>query len=119
MFDDLKEIVDNSYLDYMLPLKSISAIYMIIDKSSGKQYVGSAYGKDGLYGRWSSYVYTEGTGNNLMPEDLKEKDEKHFKNYYFHILKVLPQSMSIDDVIQLENKYKTMYLTRIYGLNKN
>ena len=79
-FDDLKEIVDNSYLDYMLPLKSVSAIYMIIDKSSGKQYVGSAYGKDGLYGRWSSYVYTEGTGNNLMLEDLKEKDEKYVRS---------------------------------------
>lgn len=118
-YEELKEIVDNSYLDYVLPLKSISAIYMIIDKSSGKQYIGSAYGKDGLYGRWTSYVYTEGTGNNIMLEEFKEKDEQHYKNYYFHILRVLPQSMSVDEVIQQENKYKTMYLTRIYGLNKN
>ena len=118
-YEELKEIVDNGYLDYKLPLKSINAIYMIVDKSSGKQYIGSAYGEDGLYGRWHSYIYTEGTGNNLMLEELKIKNEKHYINYTFHILRVLPKSISIDEVIKLETKYKDMYLTKIYGLNKN
>ena len=118
-YEELKEIVNNGYLDYKLPLQSISAIYMIIDKSTGKQYIGSAYGKNGLYGRWSSYIYTEDTGNNLMLKELKEKNEKHYLNYSFHILRVLPQSMSVDEIIRLESNYKDMYLTKIYGLNKN
>ena len=74
---------------------------------------------DGLYGRWSNYVYTEGTGNNLMLEELNAKDKKHYLNFSFHILQVLPHSMSVKEVIDLENKYKEIYLTRTFGLNKN
>ena len=52
-------------------------------------------------------------------KELQEKDGKHSLNYTFHILRVLPKSMSIDEVLKLEIKYKEMYLTKVYGLNKN
>lgn len=118
-YEELKEVINNGYLDYKLPLKSINAIYMIVDKSTGKQYIGSAYGENGLYGRWETYINTEGTGNNVMLMELNAEDERHYINYTFHILRILPQSMSNEEIIKLESKYKEMYMTKVHGLNKN
>ena len=118
-YEELKEVVNNGYLDYKLPLMSINAIYMIIDKTTGKQYIGSAYGEDGLYGRWETYVNTEGTGNNVMLKELNDGDKEHYLNYSFHILRVLPHSMDVAEIIKLESMYKEIYMSKIYGLNKN
>ena len=37
-------------------LKEVFAVYLVVDPVSGKYYVGSAYGKDGLFGRWKKYA---------------------------------------------------------------
>ena len=117
-FEELKEIIDNGYQDYVITLKAINAIYMIIDKTTGKQYIGSSYGEDGLYGRWRSYIQT-GDGGNLMLKELKEKDKEHYVNYNFMILKTLPIKMNPKEIQNIESDYKEKYLTRKYGLNKN
>ena len=44
-------------------LSANAGVYRIIDKSDYSTYIGSAYGKDGIWGRWSNYAKT-GHGTN-------------------------------------------------------
>ena len=69
-YDELKEIVENPtvYEAWHTALSSVNAIYLIVDRETGKQYVGSAYGKAGLLGRWACYVDSLHGNNKLMKE---------------------------------------------------
>ncbi|MDD3172748.1 MAG: hypothetical protein PHF63_03680 [Herbinix sp.] len=58
-----------TYSEWHTALYYINAIYLIVDRNNGKQYVGSAYGKDGLLGRWAIYV-TTGHGNNKLMKEV-------------------------------------------------
>ena len=44
-------------------LSAVNCIYLISDKKTGQQYVGSTYGKDGVWGRWQGYANTIHNGN--------------------------------------------------------
>lgn len=61
-FDELKEIINNQYSDWKRMLSVTKGIYLISDTETGKLYVGSAYGEEGIWGRWSNYVATNGHG---------------------------------------------------------
>ena len=41
-------------------------VYLIIDQSDGKQYVGSAYGAENILQRWTDYSRTGHGGNKLL-----------------------------------------------------
>jgi len=113
-FQSLKDIVkfSDTNLIWMKALSSVNGVYLIQDMSSGKLYVGSAYGKDGIYGRWSTYVHT-GHGDNL---ELISLDPANFK---FSILEVVPATATANEVIDCENRWKDKLGTRKFGLNNN
>lgn len=88
-------------------------IYFILDESDGKGYVGSAYGKDNLLGRWTNYTALGHGGNRL----LKKRDPSAFR---FSILQLVSPGLDGVDVIRLENTWKTRLHTRApHGLNDN
>ena len=120
-YDELKDIIDNptAYEDWIIPLKSIYAIYLIVDTETGKQYVGSAYNtKDGLFGRWSCYVATKHGGNKLMKEELCAHPDRYHK-FRFSILQVLPKTLSPEEVTDIETLYKEKLLSKEFGMNAN
>ena len=96
----------------MNALSSVNGIYLIRDKSSGKLYVGSAYGEDGLYGRWLNYAHNGHGGN----KELKGLDPNQFE---FSILEIIPPTSSAEEVIHRENRWKEKLGTRAFGLNAN
>lgn len=63
-YDELKRIIDNqeTFEAWYTAMSAVSAVYLIADRKEGTQYVGSAYGKDGLWGRWAEYIATGGHG---------------------------------------------------------
>ena len=68
-YDQLSTIVKNHKKDWVAALENQKAIYLITDKCNGKQYVGSAYGDNGmLLNRWTSYVVNGHGGNKLLKE---------------------------------------------------
>ena len=88
-------------------------IYFVFDASDGKGYVGSAYGRSNIYGRWSEYAASGHGGNKL----LKKRDPVNFK---FSILQRLSPDMGAEDVIRLESSWKDRLHTRQpFGLNEN
>jgi len=119
-FNELKDIIMDKtlYENWHTALSSIYAIYLITDVSTGRHYIGSAYGKGGLLGRWEQYVKTWHGNNNGMKEVLNI-DPEGYKNFQFSIMQILPKTVTEDEVIQIENLYKKKLGSKLLGLNKN
>ena len=119
-YDELKEIVENKHIyeSWHAALSSVYAVYLITDTISGKQYVGSAYNKGGLLGRWLCYVET-GHGNNVKMIELLGEFPNRYKDFEFSVLQILPKNLSDEEVINIENLWKKKLHTREFGLNEN
>lgn len=85
-FDELKEVIDNHYSDYYNVFSVVKGIYMIIDRNTGKQYVGSAYGEGGIWGRWISYANTYHSNNTELKVLFDKNHEVYFKKFKYIIL---------------------------------
>lgn len=119
-YDTLKEIVEDgvTYESFQTALKSIYAIYLIVDKETGKQYVGSAYNKDGLFGRWRVYVETGHGNNRLMKEVICDHPERYHA-FQFSILQILPKTVTDDEIVHIETRWKDKLLSKQFGMNDN
>lgn len=62
-FEELETLVRTGRPDWKAALSSVKGIYLISDTSTGKRYVGSAHGGDGVWGRWCDYASTGHGGN--------------------------------------------------------
>ena len=118
-FSELIDLVnDDSYEDWRIALSSVYGVYLIVDTGTGMQYVGSAYGNDGILGRWKSYADTKHGGDKLLRELLKN-DDRAFERFQFTILRILPMTMTKDEVIHIESIFKEKLCTRDFGHNAN
>ena len=118
-FGELKEIIKNQYSDWKKMLSATKGVYLINDTKTGKLYVGSAYGEDGIWGRWSKYVSTNGHGNNKTLKELIANDSNHGQNFQFSILMLLPKTITADEAIKKERLFKNKLGTNSFGLNNN
>jgi hypothetical protein len=94
------------------PLRATKGIYLLTCPKTKEQYVGSAAGEDGFWGRWQSYIQT-GHGGNL---GLKIRDPS---DYRVSILEVAGSQMSTNEIIHLEQRWKEKLQSKEMGLNKN
>ncbi len=119
-YDELKDIVDNPevYDAWHTALSSVYAIYLIVDTETGKPYVGSAYGKDGLLGRWSVYVQTHHGNNKEMKKVICSFPDRYHA-FQFSILQILPKTVTDEDVIHIESLWKRKLLSIQFGMNDN
>ena len=116
---EMKYLIENrdSNLDWFHHLSSVSGVYLILDHD-GKQYVGAAYGKNGIWGRWENYARNTHGENKLLKEALL-KDPNCYKKWQWSILKVLPKKFSEAEALEYENLYKKKLGSRVIGLNSN
>ena len=119
-FDELNELYleEEIYGDWRTAMSSVNAIYLIVDCKTGKQYVGSTYGSDGLWGRWKCYVDTH-HGNSVKMKDLICDFPQRYHSFQFSILQILPKNISPDEAVQVETLYKKKLLSMKFGMNKN
>lgn len=118
-FHELKEIIVNQYSDWKRVLSVTKGIYLISDTKTGKLYVGSAYGIEGIWGRWSKYVLTNGHGDNKTLKELITDDPNYALNFQFSILMLLPRTITDDEAIKRERLFKNKLGTNAFGLNNN
>jgi hypothetical protein len=101
-----------------LPVTWVSAlsasrgIYLLTCPKTSEQYVGSASGAEGLYGRWLSYV-RDGHGGNV---GLKSRDPS---DYQVSILEVVGSSATKEEILKLEELWKGKLQSREMGLNRD
>ncbi|MGE0085765.1 MAG: GIY-YIG nuclease family protein [Desulfococcaceae bacterium] len=97
-------------------LQNQKGIYLITDISTGKMYVGSAYGEYMILGRWQSYIRT-GNGDNI---ELKKLNFNYIKkNFKYSILEIFKSTTDDQTIISRECWWKSVLQTREFGYNKN
>ena len=118
-YDDLQTMVNNpeANREWHTMLSSVAGIYLIMDTEGGQQYIGSAYGKKGILGRWKEYSATNGHGGNKLLKKILKADPTAAKHFQFTILRTLPKTLTNKEVINYENLYKKKLGTRVFGLN--
>jgi hypothetical protein len=120
-FEEIETLVRNGRLDWKTALESVKGVYLITDTKTGKRYVGSAYGENGVWSRWSSYIET-GHGGNVELRALVNKASVDYCRCYFRfaLLEHRPFRAPDDVIIAREGFWKQLLLTRgDQGLNRN
>lgn len=119
-FQDLINLIENpdANRDWKTHLSSVNGIYMILDKLTGHQYIGSAYGGEGIWQRWENYSKTKHGGNQELIK-LCDSDNDYHKNFQFTVLQSLPSNLSPEEVRKIEKLYKVKFGTKAHGLNNN
>lgn len=115
----LRTIVREQNPSWRSALGNVAGVYLIVDNSSGLQYVGSAYGGVGLWQRWSNYAATPHGGNKELKALLKTEDIGHESNFQFSLLEVCDLNAGEDFIIGRETHWKKVLRTREFGLNAN
>ena len=93
-------------------LSAVSGVYLFTHPDTGKQYVGSAQGAGGFWGRWEQYV-ASGHGGNKRMQGIPAAD------YQISVLEVASSSAGADVLAEMEERWKKKLLTRKFGLNAN
>jgi hypothetical protein len=120
-FEELETLVRNDRLDWKASLGSVKGIYLISDKKTGRRYVGSAYGEQGIWSRWRSYIES-GHGGNVELRALVADPSLDYcrANFHFALLEYRSSRTSDEAIIGREKFWKDILLTRgEYGLNRN
>ena len=126
-------LYSDKYEEIANALKEVNAVYLVVDKVTGKFYVGAAYGKDGLYGRWKTYACTNGIGNGTndyedgnkgIVEYLKNNSDAYL-NFQYSILEIVHKTgikeKDIEATLEAEKMWKRKLCTynTEWGLNRN
>lgn len=97
-------------------LRSVWGVYVLVCNETGKKYVGSAYGENGLYGRLLDYKNPQDPGHRrLVPHD---RAHNKGKGYRCSVLSVISRGVSTGEVVDLERRWKERLRTcDPWGLN--
>ena len=119
-FTTLETLVRNNRTGWKSALENVSGVYLITDESTGKRYVGSAYGEQGIWSRWAQYV-NSGHGWDAKLRELAKSDLKYArKNFRFTLLEYRAASTPKKIILDQETHWKNVLLTKNkYGLNSN
>ena len=119
-FSELEGLVLNDRPDWRTALEHVKGVYLITDTSAPthRYYIGSAYGNQGIWSRWRSYIET-GHGGNIELKKLVPDLDYCRSNFHFALLEYLPAYTTDDMVIERETHWKQVLLSRKYGLNQN
>jgi hypothetical protein len=102
--------IENLPPEWKSNLSNARGVYLLTNPGTHEQYVGSASGELGFWGRWLNYVQT-GHGGNV---GLKANPS----DYQVSILEVASSAATRDDIIRLEELWKVKLKSREMGLNR-
>jgi hypothetical protein len=118
-YSELKKIVTHrSNREWHDALSEVAGVYLILDTESGNQYIGSAYGRKGILGRWQAYARNPHGGSKKL-KNLLSKHSGRQNKFQFSILKTLEKDLPQVEVIECERFFKQKLGSRAFGLNCN
>lgn len=119
-FSVLRPIIHREKQDWKASLMAVKGVYLILDTSNGKSYVGSAYGNAGIWSRLGCYVTTGHGWNDELMKTIKEKGISYaLANFKFSVLEVFAFNTADAVILARESHWKNVMLSRQFGYNKN
>lgn len=115
----LRTVVREEIPSWRSALRSVSGVYVIVDTITGKQYVGSACGGDGIWQRWEAYASNGHGGNKELKVLLHENGADYANNFQYSILEVSDLSSSQEHITARESHWKDVLCSRKFGYNHN
>lgn len=109
-------IVGQRVASWKAALGSVAGVYVITDRNTGKLYVGSASGGEGIWSRWCSYSETGHGGNHELVQLLRDHGPEYAQHFQFGILEIADTHA---DVLARESHWKHLLGTRAHGYNSN
>lgn len=114
---ELTELIRKGNREWRARLSAVAGVYLILDAKTGKQYVGSASGAQGIWGRWSEYA-DNGHGENKLLKELVEANASVYPNAFtYSVLQMLPKTYAREVVLKSEHRYKKKLGSQAFGLN--
>lgn len=117
--ETLRLIINDEIPSWKSALSNVKGIYLITDKSTGKHYVGSACGEMCIWQRWSEYAKNGHGGNTELKELLRVNGDDHKFNFRYSVLEICNMSLGNEYILDRENYWKQVLMTREFGLNNN
>lgn len=120
-YGELTKLIGNPESNRILHnrLTAVNGIYLITDRKTGGQYVGSAYGKNGIWGRWAIYSKDGHGGDKLLKELFDREGQEYKYNLNFSILQTLPSGLTNREVVAYEVLFKNKLGRKALILNDN
>lgn len=115
--------------EWRTALSCRKGVYLITDQRTGKLYVGSAYGANGILGRWETYIKSGYDKNEVengkypnkkLQELVNEKGLSYIQdNFQYSILETFTDDVSDEYIIGRESWWKEVLRSREFGYNAN
>lgn len=119
-FRDMEVVFEHGLPDWKSALSAAKGVYLIVDEETGLQYVGSAAGEDGFWGRWSQYMLTLHGGNKMLAALVRKEGADALKGRFrYSILEVTGSALTMEQVVDRESSWKEKLGSRAFGLNAN
>ncbi len=117
-FNCLKSIIEIEEPSWKTALSSVKGVYIITDRNTGKVYIGSAYGENSFWSRWSQYIKNGHGGNKELEAIIREKGLEYASNFQFAILEVTFK-ITDNEIMKRETHWKKVLKSREFGYNEN
>ena len=119
-YEELSALVNNPIPNrvWHQNLSNVKGIYLILCTQTGKQYVGSATGTDGIWNRWGDYVVNGHGGNNGLREHLNQYPGAAIF-FQFSILETFSAGTARGIITAREHQIIKHLGTDKWGLNHN
>lgn len=114
---ELRMIVQKREPSWSSALSNVGGVYLIMDASTGKAYVGSASGIGGIWQRWCSYAEAGHGGNAELIALLHEKGSGYAENFQYSVLEIADLLDTKDQVLKREGHWKHVLMSRKFGYN--
>ena len=117
----LQEIINNKAKEWKDALSNVKGVYVITDVGTGNLYIGSAYGKNGIWQRWKGYANTKNlTNGNKDFKKLKKLNKDYIiNNFRYSILEIFDFKTNDEEIIEREHFWIDVLDTRKHGMNNN
>ncbi|MCB6568556.1 GIY-YIG nuclease family protein [Eubacterium limosum] len=105
---------------YYEALKKVTGIYCLTDTKTGKLYIGSATGGEGVAGRWGNYLDSKHGGNKKLIALYNDKGSRYFEdNFTYTLIEYFGLSYDPSRIIEREQYWKMCLNTIESGYNDN
>lgn len=105
---------------YYEALRKITGVYCLTDTHTGKLYIGSATGEEGVAQRWGNYLDSKHGGNKKLIALYNQEGEEYFEKYFtYTLLEYFGLSYDPIKVLEREQYWKCCFDTIKNGYNDN